>query len=292
MIVTLISGVLLLVLVVVLLIGATKRTKAHKKIAALPMDGIRLRGLLPLMLVLVEQMRIAARFPIFFHKLQSSVQRGEGLRDSAERTMLFMAQMLLYAVLLLIFGCAMAIGNGGSVAWLAIGVGMAVVLPFALIKDLAAKVKKREDKILMELPEMLNKIVLLVGAGETVQQAIVRCSQQKEGSDHPLYKELDRMVTEWRSGDPFHQAFEQFGKRCGVQDATVFVTTVLLNHKRGGGEFAMALRDLSRTLWDKRKALGRIQGEKASSKLVFPMVLILLVVMLMVGGPAMMLIQM
>ncbi len=152
--------------------------------------------------------------------------------------------------------------------------------------------KQREEKILLELPEMLNKIVLLVGAGETVQQAIFRCSQQKEGSDHPLYKELDRMVTECRSGDPFHQAFEQFGKRCGVQDATIFVTTVLLNHKRGGGEFAMALRDLSRTLWDKRKALGRIQGEKASSKLVFPMVLILFVVMLMVGGPAMMLIQM
>lgn len=261
-------------------------------IAALPMDGVRMRRMLPPMLVLVERMRIAARFPIFFHKLQSSVQRGEGLRDSAERTMLFMAQMLLYAILLLIFGCMMAIANNGSTTWLVIGLGLAVVLPFALIKDLASKVKQREEKILLELPEMLNKIVLLVSAGETLQQAIVRCSQQKEGSDHPLYKELERMVTEWRSGDPFHQAFEQFGKRCGVQDATVFVTTVLLNHKRGGGEFAMALRDLSRTLWEKRKSLGRIQGEKASSKMVFPMVLILFVVMLMVGGPAIMLIQM
>lgn len=292
MIVMGISGSLLLGLIVLLLLAAAKRTKAHRQIAALPMDGIRLRRLLPIMLVLVEQARIAARFPIFFHKLQSSVQRGEGLRGSAERTMLFMAQMLLYTLLLLAFGCVMAIANGGSAAWLVMGVALGIILPFALIKDLAAKVKQREEKILLELPEMLNKVVLLVGAGETVQQAIFRCSQQKEGSDHPLYKELDRMVTECRSGDPFHQAFEQFGKRCGVQDATIFVTTVLLNHKRGGGEFAMALRDLSRTLWDKRKALGRIQGEKASSKLVFPMVLILLVVMLMVGGPAMMLIQM
>ncbi|OWR33195.1 type II secretion protein F [Saccharibacillus sp. O23] len=290
--VTGISGAILIGLAVLLLTASVKRTQAHKQIAALPMEGIRLRSLLPPMLVLTEQARIAARFPIFFHKLQSSVQRGEGLRGSAERTMLFMAQMLLYTLLLLVFGCVMAIANGGSIAWLIMGCVLAVVLPFALIKDLASKVKQREEKILLELPEMLNKIVLLVGAGETVQQAIFRCSQQKEGSDHPLYKELDRMVTECRSGDPFHQAFEQFGKRCGVQDATIFVTTVLLNHKRGGGEFAMALRDLSRTLWDKRKAMGRIQGEKASSKLVFPMVLILFVVMLMVGGPAMMLIQM
>lgn len=292
MLVTAFSGMLLLILAAALLAAWTKRQPAHNKVAVLPMEGIRMRRLLPPMLVLVERMRIAARFPIFFHKLQSSVQRGEGLRDSAERTMLFMAQMLLYALLLIVFGCIMAIANSGSAAWLLIGLGLAIVLPFALIKDLASKVKQREEKILLELPEMLNKIVLLVGAGETVQQAIIRCSQQKEGSDHPLYKELDRMVTEWRSGDPFHQAFEQFGKRCGVQDATVFVTTVLLNHKRGGGEFAMALRDLSRTLWEKRKSLGRIQGEKASSKMVFPMMLILIVVMLMVGGPAMMLIQM
>ncbi|NGZ76010.1 type II secretion system F family protein [Saccharibacillus alkalitolerans] len=292
MIVTIVSSLLLLALAAALLLASAQRTPAHRKIAALQMDGIRMRGLLPPMLVLVERMRVAARFPIFFHKLQSSVQRGEGLRDSAERTMLFMAQMLLYALLVAAAGCGMAIANGGAAAWLAIGLGMAVLLPFALIKDLASKVKQREERILMELPELLNKIVLLVGAGETVQQAIFRCSKQKEGSDHPLYKELDRMVAECRSGDPFHQAFEQFGKRCGVQDATVFVTTVLLNHKRGGGEFAMALRDLSRTLWDKRKSLGRIQGEKASSKMVFPMVLILLVVMLMVGGPAMMLIQM
>ncbi|OWA34441.1 type II secretion protein F [Saccharibacillus sp. O16] len=292
MIVMGISCVLLLGVAVLLIGASAKRTKAHQQIAALPMDGIRLRKLLPTLLVLVEQARIAARFPIFFHKLQSSVQRGEGLRGSAERTMLFMAQMLLYMLMLLAFGCVMAIANGGSVSWLVIGIALGIILPFALIKDLASKVKQREEKILLELPELLNKIVLLVGAGETVQQAILRCSKQKEDSDHPLYKELDRMVTECRSGDPFHQAFEQFGKRCGVQDATIFVTTILMNHKRGGGEFVLALRDLSRNLWDKRKALGRIQGEKASSKMVFPMVLILFVVMLMVGGPAMMLIQM
>lgn len=292
MLVTACSGLLLLAAACALLFALAKRQPVHRKIAALPMEGIRMRGLLAPMLVLVERMRLAARFPIFFHRLQSSVQRGEGLRSSTERTMLFLTHMLLHAVLMLTFGCVMAIANHGSAAWLAIGLGLAAVLPIALIKDLASKVKRREEAVLLELPEMLNKIVLLVGAGETVQQAIVRCSQQKEGVDHPLYKELDRMVAEWRSGDPFHQAFEQFGKRCGVQDATVFVTTVLLNHKRGGGEFALALRDLSRTLWEKRKALGRIQGERASSKMVFPMALILFVVMLMVGGPAMMLIQM
>ncbi|MCQ4086753.1 type II secretion system F family protein [Saccharibacillus sp. JS10] len=292
MIVVGVCSLLLVVAVVLFGFAATKRTKNHQQIAALKMDGIRLRNLLPFMLVLIEKMRIAARFPIFFHKLQSSVQRGEGLRDSAERTMLFMAQMLLYAMLLLVFGCVMAIVNGGSLIWLVIGLGLAILLPFALIKDLASKVKEREEKILMELPEMLNQIVLLVGAGETVQQAIVHYAQQKESSTHPLHRELNKMSQQWRSGDPFHQAFEQFGKRCGVQEATVFVTTVLLNHKRGGGEFAMALRELSRSLWEKRKALGRIQGEKASSKMVFPMVLILLVVMLMVGGPAMMMIQM
>ncbi|GAF08207.1 type II/IV secretion system protein TadC [Paenibacillus pini JCM 16418] len=48
----------------------------------------------------------------------------------------------------------------------------------------------------------------------------------------------------------------------------------------------MALTDLSRVLWEKRKSITRTRGEQASSKLVFPMVVIFLVVVVLVGTPA------
>nr|WP_249436112.1 type II secretion system F family protein [Paenibacillus sp. Marseille-Q4541] len=140
----------------------------------------------------------------------------------------------------------------------------------------------------MELPEFLNKVVLLVGAGETVQKAIIHCTERKQGSEHPLYLELGQMIAEWNSGYSFQQAFEQFSKRCGIQEVSIFTTTVLLNFRRGGNDFVLYLRDLSRVLWEKRKSLSRTKGEQASSKLVFPMVLIFLVIVIMVGAPSFM----
>ncbi|MNE78028.1 Bacterial type II secretion system protein F domain protein [compost metagenome] len=141
----------------------------------------------------------------------------------------------------------------------------------------------------MELPELLNKIILLVGAGETVQKAIRHCLERKRDQDnHPLYRELLQMLREMDSGYSFQQALESFSKRCGIQEVAAFTTAVLLNFRRGGSDFALALRDLSHSLWEKRKAVSRTRGEQASSKLVFPMLLLFLIIVVLVGTPAFM----
>lgn len=99
---------------------------------------------------------------------------------------------------------------------------------------------------MLELPELLNSIVLLVGAGETVQRAIIRCVESHRGDvNHPLYKELRIMTSEWEGGYSFQQAFENFSKRCAVQEVSLFTTTVLLNYRRGGADFVLSLRDLA-----------------------------------------------
>jgi tight adherence protein C len=100
------------------------------------------------------------------------------------------------------------------------------------------------------------------------------------------------MTAEWEGGYSFQQAFENFSKRCAVQEVSIFTTTVLLNYRRGGADFVLSLRDLSRMLWEKRKAISRTHGEQASSKLVFPMVVIFLIVIVLVGTPALMMLKM
>ncbi|MNW64375.1 Bacterial type II secretion system protein F domain protein [compost metagenome] len=126
-----------------------------------------------------------------------------------------------------------------------------------------------------------------------MQRAIIRCVDSRKGdTSHPLYKELHQMTAEWDSGYSFQQAFENFSKRCAVQEVSLFTTTVLLNYRRGGADFVLALRDLSRMLWEKRKAISRTRGEQASSKLVFPMVVIFLIVIVLVGTPAFMMLKM
>ncbi|MNZ33595.1 Bacterial type II secretion system protein F domain protein [compost metagenome] len=257
------------------------------------MEGIRLQKMAPPMLYVLEKLKISQRFPILFYKIQRSIQKISGDRRGGEFTLLFLAEMLNYSWLLLVAGCLMTLLMDGEITGIVIGGILSVLLPAALINDLHRKVVKREQAIHLELPELLNKLVLLVGAGSTVQQAIRQCLERKqEEEQHPLYGELFRMQRELEGGYSFQQALEGFSKRCGVQEVSAFTTAVLLNYRRGGNDFVLALRDLSHSLWDKRKSVSKTLGEQASSKLIFPLVLIFLIIVILVGAPAFMIMDM
>jgi len=268
--------------------GATYAHFRHMKL-----EGLRLQGLSVPFVHMIHASRATHRLPLLMFKLQRSVQKLYGMRNSGEKTMLFLAEMLGYGYMMAAGGAIISLLLGGDATGLVLGLGLGILVPIALIKDLHGKVQKRDQQILMELPELLSKMMLLVGAGETVQRALLHCVERKgTDTEHPLYRELRQTVAEWESGFSFQQAFEHLSKRCGIQEMTVFTTTVLLNMRRGGSDFVMALRELSQTLWGKRTSISRTRGEQASSKLVFPMALILLTVIVLVGAPALMMMNM
>lgn len=257
------------------------------------LEGLRLQRLSVPFVHMIHASRATHRLPLLMFKLQRSVQKLYGMRNSGEKTMLFLAEMLGYGYMMAAGGVIITLLMGGDATGLVLGLGLGILVPIALIKDLHGKVQKRDQQILMELPELLSKMMLLVGAGETVQRALLHCVERKGAdTEHPLYRELRQTVAEWESGFSFQQAFEHLSKRCGIQEMTVFTTTVLLNMRRGGSDFVMALRELSQTLWGKRTSISRTRGEQASSKLVFPMALILLTVIVLVGAPALMMMNM
>ncbi|ASA19551.1 type II secretion system F family protein [Paenibacillus donghaensis] len=287
-----ICGAVLLALAAGWLLLRLKCGSRYAALRSLPMEGLKLRWLGEPLLLLLEKGGAGSRFPSLLLRIQRSLQRSYGIRHSAELTLLFAGEMLSYSWLLLAGGSLLTLASGEE-AGIMLGLILAVGLPAAMVKDLHKKVRLREQNIVLALPDLLSSIVLLVGAGETVQQAIIRCvNSHKEEVDHPLYKELLVMTAEWEGGYSFQQAFENFSKRCAVQEVSLFTTTVLLNYRRGGSDFVLALRDLTRMLWDKRKAISRTRGEQASSKLVFPMVVIFLIVIVLVGTPAFMMLNM
>ncbi|MFM9276815.1 type II secretion system F family protein [Paenibacillus jiagnxiensis] len=267
--------------------------KEYESFKTVRVEGLRLQKMAPPFLHLLYKFRIFQKFPLLMFRLQRSVQKLYGIRSSQEKTMLFLAEMAGYFFLLLGGGCMLTLAMGGDASGLMLGLGLGILLPAALVKDLHAKVSKRDQEMIMELPELLGKIMLLVGAGETVQRAIIHCTERKKHqADHPLYRELTQTIAEWEGGYSFQQAFEQLSRRCGIQEVTVFTTAVLLNMRRGGSDFVMALGELSQSLWNKRTAISRTLGEQASSKLVFPMAVILLTVIVLVGAPAFMMMNM
>ncbi|MCL7748011.1 type II secretion system F family protein [Halalkalibacter alkaliphilus] len=201
-------------------------------------------------------------------------------------TKMFIAQILSVVLLCLLGGGIFALLGGGDKKFLLFAIIFAAIIPYALVKKLEEKTTKRKQNIVFELPEFASKVALLVNAGETVQNAIIRCTTMKADDPNPLYIELNEAVTKLRNGESFGKVMEELSKRCGVQEVSVLTTTILLNYKRGGGELSIALRELSKELWEKRKAISKTRGEEASSKLVFPMVLVFVAVLLIIAYPA------
>ncbi|MFC5648325.1 type II secretion system F family protein [Paenibacillus solisilvae] len=180
-------------------------------------------------------------------------------------------------------GCGYAAAACG--AWLSLlsgersllymGLLLGVIIPAARWRDTIRKFEQRKQDILLVIPEVMSKLMLLLGAGETVQRALIRCAERRDDRDKreiPLLIELRRANEEIRNGQSFSAAMEAFSRRCAVQEVSLFTTTILLNYRRGGDRLVLSLKELSYSLWEKRKAVARSRGEEASSKLVFPLV--------------------
>lgn len=152
-------------------------------------------------------------------------------------------------------------------------------------RSLHERVKKRRKAILLEFPDFINKLTLLVNAGMTVTNAWEKAASQTNRQT-PLYKELRTAVQHIRSGVPEHKAYEEFAKRCHVSSVTRFVSVILQNIRKGNSELVPVLRLMSNECWELRKAAAKKYGEEASTKLLAPMMLMFIAILLIVGMPA------
>ncbi|MFF2889026.1 type II secretion system protein [Paenibacillus sp. NPDC057967] len=166
------------------------------------------------------------------------------------------------------------------------GVLAFVALAFRNFAEAGKRLERRKKAIITGLPDRMSKLMLLVSAGETVQRAFVRCLEGIENLSHPLDKEWGAAVAAMNNGQSFSIVLERFNRSCAVQEASLFTTVMLLNYRKGGEHFVLAVRELSYSLWEKRKGLARISGEEASSKLVFPLVGVMFIMMIIVAAPA------
>ncbi|WP_213583455.1 type II secretion system F family protein [Paenibacillus sp. J2TS4] len=245
------------------------------------------RLLMPVSMVLVNRTGLMEKMPAYITKLHLMIVACYGRKATMELTKLFIARMISTCILVLVFMLLLAAVTGEWLSVLLCGLLLIMLVPLMEVRGLNKRIRLHKRSMLIELPEFLNKLTLLVNAGETVQAAIIRCVESNRSeTKSPLYQELAIMSNELKNNRSFARAMEELSKRCALPEISLFTTTVLLNYRRGGDDFVFALRELTRTLWEKRKALARTMGEEASSKLVFPMVITFGIVMIIVATPA------
>lgn len=240
---------------------------------------------MPAILAWADRARIWERWPNLFRGIHSRMGVMYGAENAWRMTKLWVAELIFHEAGILLLLVVLTVVSGPDIlpsSWLLVPI-------YALFRfrHLAGKVRSRQRAIILEMPELLCKLILLMNAGETLHQAIHRTAPKpEEARCHPLGWEWYRLSCALKDNKPFIWAMEEFSRACGVLEVSMFSTAVLLNFKRGGTDFVTALQDLSRTLWERRKAAARTMGEEASAKLVFPMVLLFCTVMIIVAAPA------
>lgn len=158
--------------------------------------------------------------------------------------------------------------------------------------DLHTKREKRKQLMKKEYPNVVHRLTLYLGAGMTVRNAFGRIveeyekDKQDKGVKSLIYEEMLYTCRELRAGVSEGAAYEHFGRRTGLQEYIRLSTLLSQNVKRGNSTLLSRLREETEKAAAEQLQYGKQLGQEAVTKLLLPMVLMLLAVMLMIMVPA------
>ncbi|MBI3670894.1 MAG: type II secretion system F family protein [Acidobacteria bacterium] len=150
--------------------------------------------------------------------------------------------------------------------------GTAAVLGF-LVPELwlTRRVRHRQHRILLALPDGVDLLVVCVEAGLGLDQSILRVAHELYITHPELSDELQLMNMEMRVGRSRVEALRELGTRTGVDDVKSLVG-MLIQTDRFGTDLAQALRVHSDTLRTQRRQRAEEMAAKTSVKLIPPLV--------------------
>jgi tight adherence protein C len=194
--------------------------------------------------------------------------------------------MLAGLVLTLIIGCV----SYPDTAFIFFSLGLQGAIFYFADSELRDRVKKRRMQIRLEFPDFVNKLTLLINAGMNIPRALEKIARDKN-SDSPFYRELNVVLVDMASGKSEIKALEEFSRRCRTPEIMKFVSVILQNIRKGSSELVPILRLLSVESWELRKNTAKRLGEEASTKLLFPMMIMFIAILIIVVTPAILAMQ-
>lgn len=161
--------------------------------------------------------------------------------------------------------------------------GLGYYLPGFLLK---ARITSRSNKIRRELPDALDLLLICIEAGLSFDMALFRVSKEMENVTPLLSREFSQYFLETQSGLPKKQVLKNLADRNGVNSLDSIVN-VLTQSSKFGTDIAEALRVYSNSLRQERQKNAEEKGAKISTKLTFPLIMLIMPALLIVIlGPA------
>lgn len=144
------------------------------------------------------------------------------------------------------------------------------------------KLLNRSEELMMDFSEVISKLALMTNAGMILREAWELVAY---GGETEVYVEMQRSIDNMKNGMSEVDAYHDFGRRCMVPEIKKFCSTVIQGVTKGNSELAIMLQDQNKEIWDAKKQIVKRKGEKAATKLLFPMMVMFVGIMLMIIVP-------
>jgi tight adherence protein C len=199
---------------------------------------------------------------------------------------IFYGAKVLVPLLLTITATATGVYTAGPLFVYAICVGLGFLIPDFWLGN---RISHRQTRIRLGLPEALDLMVICSEAGLSLDQAILRVSQELRLSQPEISDELSLVMLEQRAGRARDEALKALAERTDLDSIRSLVNT-LIQADTFGTSIAKTLRVYSDTMRTQRRQKAEEQAAKTTVKLVFPLVFFIFPSLFVVAlGPAMIL---
>jgi tight adherence protein C len=195
--------------------------------------------------------------------------------------LLRMALMIGLALIGMVFAASISKSVFGIAALCSV---LGYIVPTFAIRRLATR---RQRRIRAELPDVLALLVVSLEAGVGMGEAVKLVGRELERQGRVMGQELSASATHMSAGRSMEDSLKDLGDRTGVDEVKSMVALAIQSEKVGA-RIAPALRASAELLSSQRRLAAEEAAHKASVKMLFPLVFLILPAMLLIVlGPAM-----
>jgi len=171
------------------------------------------------------------------------------------------AQYWFYAAIsaAIFFGLSLSFLSGNFLAIILLTITGFFGFPYFILNQ---KVKRRQNKILTELPDCLDGMVRLLKSGMPVSEAIAMTARQNKG---PIGEEMSKIYEAQRIGDTVPEAVTKFAYRVPLPEIKMFATAITIQAKTGAS-LSEILVNLSNVIRERFKLKRKVKALSSEAK--------------------------
>ncbi len=174
--------------------------------------------------------------------------------------------------------------------FIVIAVTAAIAIYIGKDRDLSKEIKEREEQLRYDYAEIVSVFSLLQQTGQSIRNSWNKITDNYKNTKNKryIYAEMKLVKSKIENGISERQAYREFGRRCGTQEYIRLANIIEQNLSKGSNsirhQLELEVSEASRN----KIAFAKQKAEECSTKMLVPMIMMLIIVMAILLIPAFM----